>query len=32
MWIDSAKQHETKMRRLEQALRLLTAGKHLGLN
>jgi len=30
-WIDSAKQHETKMRRLQQALRLLAAGKKLGL-
>ncbi len=30
-WIDSAKQQETKMRRLEEAIRLLTAGKKLGL-
>jgi uncharacterized protein YdeI (YjbR/CyaY-like superfamily) len=30
-WIDSAKLQETKMRRLEEALRLLAAGKKLGL-
>ena len=30
-WIDSAKQQETKMRRLEEAIRLLAAGKKLGL-
>jgi len=30
-WIDSAKQHETKMRRLQEAIRLLAAGKKLGL-
>jgi uncharacterized protein YdeI (YjbR/CyaY-like superfamily) len=30
-WIDSAKQPETKMRRLEEAIRLLAAGKKLGL-
>ncbi|MGA2985911.1 MAG: YdeI/OmpD-associated family protein [Terriglobia bacterium] len=30
-WIDSAKQPETKMRRLHEALRLLAAGKKLGL-
>ena len=30
-WIDSAKQQATKMRRLEEALRLLGAGKKLGL-
>jgi uncharacterized protein YdeI (YjbR/CyaY-like superfamily) len=30
-WIDSAKRIETKMRRLEEALRLLAAGKRLGL-
>jgi len=30
-WIDSAKQQETKMRRLQEAIRLLTAGKKLGL-
>ena len=30
-WIDSAKQHEAKMRRLEEAISLLAAGKKLGL-
>lgn len=30
-WIDSAKQAETKMRRLQEAVRLLSAGKQLGL-
>ncbi|MFZ0962526.1 MAG: YdeI/OmpD-associated family protein [Terriglobia bacterium] len=30
-WIDSAKQQETKLRRLEEAIRLLAAGKKLGL-
>lgn len=30
-WIDSAKQQETKMRRLREAVRLLAAGKKLGL-
>jgi uncharacterized protein YdeI (YjbR/CyaY-like superfamily) len=30
-WIDSAKQPETKMRRLQEAIRLLAAGKKLGL-
>jgi uncharacterized protein YdeI (YjbR/CyaY-like superfamily) len=30
-WIDSAKQQATKMRRLEEAIRLLAAGKKLGL-
>ena len=30
-WIDSAKQQKTKTRRLEEALRLLAAGKKLGL-
>jgi uncharacterized protein YdeI (YjbR/CyaY-like superfamily) len=30
-WIDSAKQQETKMRRLRQAIELLVAGKKLGL-
>jgi uncharacterized protein YdeI (YjbR/CyaY-like superfamily) len=30
-WIDSAKQQEAKMRRLKEALRLLAAGKKLGL-
>jgi uncharacterized protein YdeI (YjbR/CyaY-like superfamily) len=30
-WIDSAKQQETKKRRLEEAIRLLAAGKKLGL-
>jgi uncharacterized protein YdeI (YjbR/CyaY-like superfamily) len=30
-WIDSAKQEETKMRRLREAIRLLAAGKRLGL-
>jgi uncharacterized protein YdeI (YjbR/CyaY-like superfamily) len=30
-WIDSAKQQETKMRRLDEAIRLLAAGKKLGL-
>lgn len=30
-WIDSAKQQETKMRRLQEAIRLLAAGKKLGL-
>jgi hypothetical protein len=31
MWIDSAKQEETKMRRLDEAIRMLTAGEELGL-
>jgi len=30
-WIASAKQQETKMRRLQEAIRLLGAGKKLGL-
>jgi len=30
-WIDSAKQETTKMRRLDEAIRLLAAGKKLGL-
>ena len=30
-WIDSAKQQETKMKRLQEAIRLLAAGKKLGL-
>jgi len=30
-WIDSAKQQETKMRRLHEAIHLLAAGKKLGL-
>ena len=30
-WIDSAKREETKLRRLQEALRLLEAGKKLGL-
>ena len=30
-WIDSAKQQETKSRRLEEAIRLLAAGKKLGV-
>jgi uncharacterized protein YdeI (YjbR/CyaY-like superfamily) len=30
-WIDSAKREETKLRRLEQALRMLEAGKKPGL-
>ena len=30
-WIDSAKQQATKMRRLDEAIRLLEAGKKLGL-
>lgn len=30
-WIDSAKQQETKMRRLREAIGLLAAGKKLGL-
>jgi uncharacterized protein YdeI (YjbR/CyaY-like superfamily) len=30
-WIDSAKQQATKMRRLDEAVRLLVAGKKLGL-
>ena len=30
-WIDSAKQQETKMRRLQEALQLLAAGEKLGL-
>ena len=30
-WIDSAKQDETKARRLKEAIRLLSAGKELGL-
>jgi uncharacterized protein YdeI (YjbR/CyaY-like superfamily) len=30
-WIDSAKKEETKARRLKEAIRLLTAGKVLGL-
>jgi uncharacterized protein YdeI (YjbR/CyaY-like superfamily) len=31
LWIDSAKREETKVRRLAEALRLLAAGKELGL-
>jgi uncharacterized protein YdeI (YjbR/CyaY-like superfamily) len=31
MWIDSAKREETKVRRLEEAIRMLAAGKKLGL-
>src|SRR5205814_2029792 len=30
-WIDSAKQEETKLRRLKEAIRLLTKGENLGL-
>jgi uncharacterized protein YdeI (YjbR/CyaY-like superfamily) len=30
-WIESAKREETKARRLEEAIRLLAAGKALGL-
>jgi uncharacterized protein YdeI (YjbR/CyaY-like superfamily) len=30
-WIESAKRDETKARRLKEAIRLLTAGKELGL-
>jgi uncharacterized protein YdeI (YjbR/CyaY-like superfamily) len=30
-WIDSAKRQETKMRRLQEAIHLLMAGKKLGL-
>lgn len=30
-WIDSAKRQETKMRRLQEAIRLLAAGRKLGL-
>jgi len=30
-WIDSAKQQETKMRRLKEAVDLLAAGRKLGL-
>ncbi len=30
-WIDSAKQHATKLRRLHEAIRLLAAGKKLGM-
>jgi uncharacterized protein YdeI (YjbR/CyaY-like superfamily) len=30
-WIDSAKQQETKMRRLREAIGLLAAGKMLGV-
>jgi uncharacterized protein YdeI (YjbR/CyaY-like superfamily) len=30
-WIESAKREETKRRRLEEAIRLLSAGKVLGL-
>ena len=30
-WIDSAKREETKLRRLDGAIRQLTAGKALGL-
>jgi uncharacterized protein YdeI (YjbR/CyaY-like superfamily) len=30
-WIESAKREETKVRRLEEAIRLLAAGKVLGL-
>jgi len=30
-WIDSAKQQETKVRRMQEAIRLLAAGKKLGL-
>jgi uncharacterized protein YdeI (YjbR/CyaY-like superfamily) len=31
LWVDSAKRQETKARRLQQAIRLLAAGKTLGL-
>jgi len=31
LWIDSAKREETKAKRLEEALRMLAAGKKLGL-
>jgi uncharacterized protein YdeI (YjbR/CyaY-like superfamily) len=30
-WIDSAKREETKLRRLKEAIRLLSSGKVLGL-
>jgi len=30
-WIDSAKQQETKTRRLQEAISLLAAGRKLGL-
>ena len=30
-WIESAKREETKLRRLKEAIRLLTSGKVLGL-
>ena len=30
-WIDSARKEETKMRRLKEAISLLSAGKKLGL-
>ncbi len=30
-WIDSAKQHATKVRRLQEAIRLLAAGQKLGM-
>lgn len=30
-WIDSAKQEETRLRRLQEAVSLLSAGKKLGL-
>jgi uncharacterized protein YdeI (YjbR/CyaY-like superfamily) len=30
-WIESAKREETKLRRLQEAIRLLTSGKELGL-
>ena len=30
-WIESAKREETKLRRLQEAIRLLTSGKQLGL-
>jgi uncharacterized protein YdeI (YjbR/CyaY-like superfamily) len=30
-WIESAKREETKARRLQEAIRLLAAGKQLGL-
>ncbi len=30
-WIDSAKQHDTKVRRLQEAVRLLAAGRKLGM-
>jgi uncharacterized protein YdeI (YjbR/CyaY-like superfamily) len=31
IWVDTAKQQETKLRRLNEAIRLLSAGKPLGL-